>query len=258
MLAVGAHDAFSQIFKMANENLAQGQNFDILVTFVGLKTIREIPMQKMAWKKMTRFRRAARTLHWEVPLWNQAQKFFMHMKIKIDPIFGQNICSHLAIFAIEVRMVFAVFDPLCPDALQQGPWPMVIRSTFGGLPNDPPNSLVRVPGLVLGPVERSHSKTGQISISWFIHPGVIFLGKGVMTYFCICNESNLGQLSHHVGKTLGDDLDLCCNFWLLKKTPPKPRKRILVDRVNKIFRNQAEKLQNWCNRNMIDSQPFLN
>ena len=46
--AVGAHDAISQIFKMANENLARGQNFDILVTFVGLKTIREIPMQKMA------------------------------------------------------------------------------------------------------------------------------------------------------------------------------------------------------------------
>ena len=48
LLAVGAHDAFSQIFKMANENLARGQNFVILVTFVGLKTIREIAMQKMA------------------------------------------------------------------------------------------------------------------------------------------------------------------------------------------------------------------
>ena len=48
LLAVGAHDAFSQIFKMANENLARGKNFDILVTFVGLKTIREIAMQKMA------------------------------------------------------------------------------------------------------------------------------------------------------------------------------------------------------------------
>ena len=70
---------------------------------------------------MTRFRRAARTLHWEVPLWNQAQKNFLGMKIKIDPIFGQNIGTHLAIFDIEVRVVFAVFDPLCPDALQQGP-----------------------------------------------------------------------------------------------------------------------------------------
>ena len=190
---MGAHDAFSQIFKMPNENLAWDKNFDILVTFVGLKTIREIPMQKMAWKKMTRFRRAARTLYWDRPLWNQAQKFFMHMKIKIDPILGQNLFSHWAIFDIEVGVDFAVFDPLCPDALQQGPWPMVIRSTFGGLPNDPPNSLVRVPGLVLGPVERSHSKTGQISKSWFIHPGVNILGKGVITYFCICSESNLGQ-----------------------------------------------------------------
>ena len=48
LLAVGAHDAFSQIFKVANENLAQGKIFDILVTFVGLKTSREIPMQKKA------------------------------------------------------------------------------------------------------------------------------------------------------------------------------------------------------------------
>ena len=47
-LAVEAQHAFSQIFKMANENLVRGQNFDILVTFVGLKTIREIAMQKMA------------------------------------------------------------------------------------------------------------------------------------------------------------------------------------------------------------------
>ena len=170
---------------------------------------------------MTPFRRAARTLYWDRPLWNQAQKFFMHMKIKIDPILGQNFGSHLAIFDIEVGVVFAVFDPLCPDALQQGPWPMVIRSTFGGLPNDPPNSLVRVPGLVLGPVERSHSKTGQISKSWFIHPGVNILGKGVITYFCICNESNLGQLSYHVGKILQDDLGLSCNLCLLSLVDSK-------------------------------------
>ena len=103
---MGAHDAISQIFKMANENLAWDKNFDILVTFVGLKTIREIPMQKMVWKKMTRFRRAARTLYWDRPLWNQAQKFFMHMKIKIDPILGQNLFSHWAIFDIEVGVDF--------------------------------------------------------------------------------------------------------------------------------------------------------
>ena len=158
-----------------------------------LKPNGKFQCQKLAWKKMTRFRRAARTLYWDRPLWNQAQKFFMHMKIKIDPILGQNFWSHLAIFDIEVGVVFAVFDPLCPDALQQGPWPMVIRSTFGGLPNDPQVASVRVPGPVLGPLEWSHSKTGQIRKTWFIHPGVNILGKGVITYFCICSESNLGQ-----------------------------------------------------------------
>ena len=43
------------------------------------------------------------------------------MKIKMDTVFGQNIGTHLAISGIEVRVVFAVNDPLYPGALQQGP-----------------------------------------------------------------------------------------------------------------------------------------
>ena len=43
------------------------------------------------------------------------------MKIKMDTIFGQNFGTQVAISGIKVGVVFAVFDPLCPDALQQGP-----------------------------------------------------------------------------------------------------------------------------------------
>ena len=55
------------------------------------------------------------------PTLEPGPKFFLCMRIKMDIIFGQNIGAHLAIFDIEVGVVFAVFDPLCPDALQQGP-----------------------------------------------------------------------------------------------------------------------------------------
>ena len=48
LLAVGANSAFSQIFKMAYENLARGKNFDIFVAMVDHKTIREFLFEKMA------------------------------------------------------------------------------------------------------------------------------------------------------------------------------------------------------------------
>ena len=51
--------------------------------------------------------------------------------------------SHWVKYGPEVEWVLTLFDPLCPDLASQGPTPLVIRSTFGGLPNHPPIMLVR-------------------------------------------------------------------------------------------------------------------
>ena len=57
-------------------------------------------------------------------------------------ISGQKFCLTLG-YGPEVEWVLTLFDPLCPDLASQGPTPLVIRSTFGGLPNHPPMMLVR-------------------------------------------------------------------------------------------------------------------
>ena len=79
---------------------------------------------------------------------------------------------------LEVGQVLTLFDPPCPNPLQQGPPPMVIRSTFGGVTNHPPNTFLSLPQGDLWPKNVSHSKNRQNLKSSIIHPRPIFPSKG--------------------------------------------------------------------------------
>ena len=64
-------------------------------------------------------------------------------KLLENKFLAKNFIPHRVKYGPEVEWVLTLFDPLCPDLASQGPTPLVIRSTFGGLPNHPPTMLVR-------------------------------------------------------------------------------------------------------------------
>ena len=64
-------------------------------------------------------------------------------KLFENEFLAKNMNSLEVKYGPEVEWVLTLFDPLCPGLASQGPTPLVIRSTFGGLPNHPPTLLVR-------------------------------------------------------------------------------------------------------------------
>ena len=78
----------------------------------------------------------------------------------------------------EVGEVLTLFDPPCPNPLQQGPPPWVVRSTFGGVTNHPPNTFLSLPQGDLWPKNVSHNKNGPNLKFSIIHPRPIFPSKG--------------------------------------------------------------------------------
>ena len=74
---------------------------------------------------------------------------------------NKSLMAHEAKNGSEVEQFLALFDPLCPDGSVPGPMPLVIRSTFGVLPNDTPTSLVRLPIAVLCPKNENPLKQGS-------------------------------------------------------------------------------------------------
>ena len=70
-------------------------------------------------------------------------KNFFVQKLLENKFLAKNFISHWVKYGPEVGWVLTLFDPLCPDLASQGPTHLVIRSTFGGLPNHPPTMLVR-------------------------------------------------------------------------------------------------------------------
>ena len=91
---------------------------------------------------MTPLLRALQGIPLDGPLQNHLQQFFVQ-KLLENKFLAKNFVSHWVKYGPEVEWVLTLFDPLCPDLASQGPTPLVIRSTFGGLPNHAPMMLVR-------------------------------------------------------------------------------------------------------------------
>ena len=118
---------------------------------------------------------------------------------------------HREIIAIEVETFLTLFHHYSQNQLIPGDQLGVIRSTSGGVPDDPPTTFLGPFIGALWPKTSSHSKNGPKPKTWIIHRGSIFSPKGVLWYFSILPPSSLGQKNGEKFFSLGSILD---QYWV--------------------------------------------
>ena len=129
----------------------------------------------------------------DYPLPNQAQNFILPMNFMLTGQLSPWENPHREIIAIEVETFLTLFHHYSQNQLIPGDQLGVIRSTSGGVPDDPPTTFLGPFTGALWPKTSSHSKNGPKPKTWIIHRGSIFSPKGVLWYFSILPPSSLGQ-----------------------------------------------------------------
>ena len=129
----------------------------------------------------------------DYPLPNQAQNFILPMNFMLTGQPSPCRKAHREIIAIEVETFLTLFHHYSQNQLIPGDQLGVIRSTSGGVPDDPPTTFLGPFIGALWPKTSSHSKNGPKPKTWIIHRGSIFSPKGVLWYLSILPPSSLGQ-----------------------------------------------------------------
>ena len=147
----------------------------------------------------------------DYPLPNQAQNFILPMNFMLtgQPSPWEN--PHREIIAIEVETFLTLFHHYSQNQLIPGDQLGVIRSTSGGVPDDPPTTFLGPFTGALWPKTSSHTKNGLKPKTLIIHRGSIFSPKGVLWYFSILPPSSLGQKNGKNFFSLGSILD---QYWV--------------------------------------------